>query len=103
MKAHATEGREMTQQQIEVQALVHEEDGSFWAEVPSCPGLFASGFTLDELVEGLREAWVLYHDDEPDDRECVDASDGSRSADDGSGTSSLTLRVPAFAQTPARW
>jgi predicted RNase H-like HicB family nuclease len=87
----------MTQRQIEIQALVHEEDGSFWAEVPSCPGLFASGYTLDELVEGLREAWVLYHDDEPDDRESVHATDDSRPADGASGTSSLTLRVPAFA------
>lgn len=87
----------MTQRQIEIQALVHEEDGSFWAEVPSCPGLFASGFTLDELVGGLREAWVLYHDDEPDDREAVPATDDSDLKDGASGTSSLTLRVPAFA------
>ena len=82
----------MTQRQIEIKALVHEEDGSFWAEVPSCPGLFASGYTLDELVEGLREAWVLYHDSdpasEPDDMPTTDAQNG---------TSSLTLRVPAFA------
>jgi predicted RNase H-like HicB family nuclease len=87
----------MTQRQIEIQALVHEEDGSFWAEAPSCPGLFASGFTLDELVEGLHEAWVLYHDDEPDDREAVHATDASPPADRAGGTSSLTLRVPAFA------
>jgi predicted RNase H-like HicB family nuclease len=87
----------MTQRQIEIQALVHEEEGSYWAEVPSCPGLFASGFTLDELVEGLREAWVLYHDDEPDDHGYVHAADDSRPADGVSGTSSLTLRVPAFA------
>jgi predicted RNase H-like HicB family nuclease len=40
------------EEQIEIQALVHEEDGSLWAEVPSCPGLFASGATLDELAEG---------------------------------------------------
>jgi predicted RNase H-like HicB family nuclease len=78
--------------QIEIQALVHEEDGSYWAEVISCPGLFATGDTLDELVEALREAWMLYHDGDP-----------ARDADDPSGsewageTSSLTLRVPAFA------
>jgi predicted RNase H-like HicB family nuclease len=87
----------MTQRQIEIQALVHEEDGSFWAEVPICPGLFASGFTLDELVEGLHEAWVLYHEDEPDDREAVHATDGSGLEDGPTGTSSLTLRVQAFA------
>jgi len=86
----------MTQQQIEIRALVHEEDGSFWAEVPACPGLFASGFTLDELVEGLREAWVVYHDDEPDDRGSH-STDDSRLADGAVGTSSLTLRVPTLA------
>lgn len=79
-------------EQIEIQALVHEEDGSYWAEVPTCPGLFASGDTLDELVEALRETWVIYHDGEPA-RESEDLGQ----AEWASGTSSLTLRVPAFA------
>ena len=35
----------------------------YWAEVPSHPGLFASGETLDELTEALVEAWVLYATD----------------------------------------
>jgi predicted RNase H-like HicB family nuclease len=78
--------------QIEIQALVHEEDGSFWAEVPSCPGLFASGDTLDELAEALREGWALYHDVDP-----VGELDDSRQSVLAGGTSSLTLRVPAFA------
>jgi len=47
-----------------IRVVVHEEEGSFWAEVPSCPGLFASGATREELDEALREAWLLYHDDE---------------------------------------
>jgi predicted RNase H-like HicB family nuclease len=80
-------------QQIEIQALVHEEDGSFWAEVPSCPGLFASGETLDELVEALCEAWSLYHDVDQDPRR---ESDSSRPEWTGA-TSGLTLRVPVFA------
>jgi predicted RNase H-like HicB family nuclease len=78
--------------QIEIQALVHEEDGSFWAEVPSCPGLFASGDTLDELAEALREGWALYHDVDP-----IEDLHGPRRADWAGGTFSLTLRVPAFA------
>lgn len=82
--------RNMTRQ-VEIQAQVHEEDGSFWAEVPTCPGLFASGQTLDELVEGLREAWTLYHDGD----EKRDQND-SLATPDVSGASSLTLRVPAF-------
>ncbi len=87
----------MTQQQIEIQALVHEEDGSLWAEVPICPGLFASGYTLDELVEGLREAWVLYHEGEPDDPEAMHATDDSCPENGADDAPSLTLRVPAFA------
>jgi predicted RNase H-like HicB family nuclease len=47
-----------------IRVVVHEEEGSFWAEVPSCPGLFASGVTREELDESLREAWFLYHDDD---------------------------------------
>jgi predicted RNase H-like HicB family nuclease len=77
--------------QIEIQALVHKEEGSFWAEVPSCPGLFASGDSLDELVEALSEAWALYHDDGP-----VDAAAGSNGSTWLGAASSLTLRVPAF-------
>ena len=50
--------------QIELKVLVHEEDGMYWAEVPSHPGLFASGETIDELVEALGEAWSLYTSDE---------------------------------------
>jgi predicted RNase H-like HicB family nuclease len=75
----------LVEEQIEIQALVHDEDGSLWAEVPSCPGLFASGTTLDELAEGLLEAWMLYHDSDPTEQR-------------GAGVASaLTLRVPAFA------
>jgi predicted RNase H-like HicB family nuclease len=43
---------------------MHAEDGTFWAEIPSRPGLFASGETREELAEALREAWTLYHDDD---------------------------------------
>ena len=46
--------------EIELQAKVHLEEGMYWAEVPSHPGLFASGETLDELTEALAEAWLLY-------------------------------------------
>ncbi len=49
-----------TSEQIELHALVHREDGMYWAEVPSHPGLYASGETMDELVEAIGEAWLLY-------------------------------------------
>lgn len=41
---------------VEFHALIHEEDGSYWAEVKELPGCFASGATLDELKEALVEA-----------------------------------------------
>jgi predicted RNase H-like HicB family nuclease len=50
--------------QIELSATVHEEDGMYWAEVPSHPGLFASGGTMDELIAALGEAWALYTSDD---------------------------------------
>jgi predicted RNase H-like HicB family nuclease len=37
--------------------LVREEDeGGYWAEVEELPGCFASGETLDELEEDVKEA-----------------------------------------------
>jgi predicted RNase H-like HicB family nuclease len=42
---------------MELHALIHEEDdGTYWAEVKELPGCFASGSSLDELMEGLIEA-----------------------------------------------
>jgi predicted RNase H-like HicB family nuclease len=41
-------------------ATIHHEDGSYWAEIPELPGVFASGDTVDELIEGLKEAVGLY-------------------------------------------
>lgn len=50
---------------MEITARIHLEDGSYWAEVPELPGVFASGFTLDELFEGLQEAVAMVLDDHP--------------------------------------
>ncbi len=50
--------------QIELVAQVRQEDGMYWADVPSHPGLFASGETMDELIESLGEAWALYTSDD---------------------------------------
>lgn len=44
----------------EFRVLVHEEDGSYWAEVADLPGCFASGRNLDELREAVVEAITLY-------------------------------------------
>ena len=39
---------------------VHQEDGSYWAEVRELPGCFASGDTVAELIESVEEAVALY-------------------------------------------
>ncbi|HET6601965.1 MAG TPA: type II toxin-antitoxin system HicB family antitoxin [Gaiella sp.] len=44
----------------EYRALVHEEDGAYWAEVEELPGCFASGHDLDELRAALVEAITFY-------------------------------------------
>lgn len=51
---------------MELTVRVHEEEGSYWAEVVELPGCFASGDTLDELRTALDEA-VRLHRNEPDD------------------------------------
>lgn len=40
-----------------------DDDGSWWAEVDELPGCFASGTTLDELVDAAREAVAMYTSD----------------------------------------
>ncbi|HEY5197021.1 MAG TPA: type II toxin-antitoxin system HicB family antitoxin [Solirubrobacteraceae bacterium] len=45
---------------MEYTATIHHEDSSYWAEIPELPGVFASGDTVDELLEGLKEAVGLY-------------------------------------------
>jgi predicted RNase H-like HicB family nuclease len=44
----------------ELSAQIHEEDGSYWAEVSELPGCFASGDSIPELIEALQEAVALY-------------------------------------------
>lgn len=45
---------------VELQADIREEGGTFWAEVRELPGCFASGESIAELIEALREAVTLY-------------------------------------------
>jgi predicted RNase H-like HicB family nuclease len=41
---------------MEYTATIHHEDGSYWAGIAELPGVFASGDTVDELLNGLKEA-----------------------------------------------
>jgi predicted RNase H-like HicB family nuclease len=50
---------------VELTVRVHEEGGSYWAEVVELPGCFASGDTLDELRAGLDEAVRMCSDQPP--------------------------------------
>lgn len=52
------EEAQMDQRQLHVE--VHNEDGSYWAEVRELPGCFASGDTVAELIESVEEAVALY-------------------------------------------
>ena len=45
---------------MELNAKVHAEQGAYWAEVTELPGCFASGQTLDELTDALRESIQMY-------------------------------------------
>jgi predicted RNase H-like HicB family nuclease len=41
---------------MELHAVIHEEEGAYWAEVKELPGCFASGHDLEEVKQGLIEA-----------------------------------------------
>jgi predicted RNase H-like HicB family nuclease len=47
---------------MELTARIHTEAGCYWVDIPELPGCFASGDTLDELFESLREGVALYLD-----------------------------------------
>ena len=37
--------------------VIHEEpEGGYWAEVPTLPGCYSQGETVDELMSNIREA-----------------------------------------------
>jgi predicted RNase H-like HicB family nuclease len=48
---------------MKVKAVVHDdESGGYWAEVPSFPGCFTQGESLEELEANIQEAveaWLL--------------------------------------------
>ena len=42
---------------MKVKVIAHKaEEGGYWAEVPSLPGCFTQGETLEELKQNLHEA-----------------------------------------------
>jgi len=45
---------------MELTAQIHEEDGTYWADVLELPGCFAAGDTLNDLLDSLKEGIALY-------------------------------------------
>ena len=46
---------------MNLKAIVHtDDDGGFWAEVPSLPGCMTQGETMEELESNLQEAISLW-------------------------------------------
>jgi predicted RNase H-like HicB family nuclease len=41
---------------LKLDAVIHGEDGGWWAEVPAIPGCASQGATLNELLANLDEA-----------------------------------------------
>ena len=41
---------------MKLKVIIHEEEGGFWAEVPSIPGCVTQGETFEELLKNLYEA-----------------------------------------------
>ena len=39
-----------------LKAVVHEEDGGYWAEIPALPGCFTQADNLEELKANLKKA-----------------------------------------------
>jgi predicted RNase H-like HicB family nuclease len=44
---------------MDLTARIRLEDDSYWADVAELPGCFASGDTLDELFDSLKEGVAL--------------------------------------------
>ena len=63
---------------MKLKAVVYEaEEGGYWAKVPSLPGLYTQGETLEELEGNLREAIELYLSEDPE-LEAEDAEQNGR-------------------------
>ncbi len=46
---------------MNIKVIVHEEgDGRLWAEVPSLPGCYTQGDTMEELHQNLRDVIKLF-------------------------------------------
>jgi predicted RNase H-like HicB family nuclease len=57
--------------------IVHNaEDGGYWVEVPSLPGCFSQGETIDEALSNVREAIEVHIQGLKDDGQDVPKDEG---------------------------
>lgn len=61
-----------------IKAIVHEEDGGYWAKVPSMPGCYTQADTMDELVANLQEAIDLWLEPDEATKRLDDEDAGAR-------------------------
>lgn len=46
---------------MEYSVIAHDaEEGGFWVEVPSLPGCFSQGETVEQAIENVKEAIELH-------------------------------------------
>jgi len=46
---------------MEYSVVVHEaEEGGYWVEVPALPGCYSQGESVEEALEHVKEAIILY-------------------------------------------
>lgn len=61
---------------MKYKVIVHEdEDGGYWAEVPSLPGCFSQGDTQEELMDNIKEGIEVYLESQEKDLEGLKKSD----------------------------
>ena len=61
---------------MKLKVIVHEEDGGYWAKVPSLPGCATDGETMEELLANVREAVEAYLFVDFDEEQRLDAPHG---------------------------
>jgi len=75
---------------MDLTICIREEGAGYWAEISELPGCFASGRTLTELCDALREAVGLYLWDQPAETEAPELR---------VGTTTICVRSPSADQT----
>ena len=53
---------------MKFKVVIHKaEEGGYWAEVPSLPGCFSQGETIEEVKANIKEAIEVYQESQEKD------------------------------------